>query len=177
MSKIVKYVGFDVHKNTIAVAVAEEGKRGEVREHGGITNAPALTKLLGKLGGPGVELRICYEAGPCGWGIQRQVAAAGQSCVVAAPSLIPSRPADRSKMDRRDAMKLARLHARVNARRRRSRCCKRAARPPDGSDREAPGRLDAGAGRLGSARAPGHGDGFSSHYRRRIGRHQPVLES
>jgi len=54
MSKTVKYVGLDVHKNTVAVAVAEDGKRGEVREHGEITNTPtALTKLLGKLGGLG----------------------------------------------------------------------------------------------------------------------------
>ena len=111
MSKTVKYVGLDVHKNTIAVAVAEDGKRGEVREHGEIANTPtALTKLLGKLGGPGIELHICYEAGPCGYGIQRQVAAAHHSCVVVAPSLIPSRPGDRIKTDRRDAVKLARLH-------------------------------------------------------------------
>ena len=98
MSSTVKHVGLDVHKNTIAVAVAEDGKRAEVREHGEIANTPAaLTKLLGKLGGPGVELHICYEAGPCGYGIQRQAAAAGHSCVVVAPSLIPSRPGDRSR--------------------------------------------------------------------------------
>ena len=111
MSQSVKYVGLDVHKETIAVAVAEDGKRSEVREHGEIANTPAaLTKLFGKLGGPGVELHICYEAGPCGYGIQRQVVAAGHSCVVVAPSLIPSRPGDRIKTDRRDAVKLARLH-------------------------------------------------------------------
>ena len=111
MSETVKYVGLDVHKITIAVAVAEGGKRAEVREHGEIANTPAaLTKLLGKLGGPGVELHICYEAGPCGYGIQRQVAAAGYSCAVVAPSLIPRRPGDRIKTDRRDAVKLARLH-------------------------------------------------------------------
>jgi len=64
------YVGLDVHKDTIAVAVAEDGKRAEVREHGEIANTPAaLTKLLGKLGGPDVELYICYEAGSCGYGI------------------------------------------------------------------------------------------------------------
>jgi hypothetical protein len=56
MSQSVMYVGLDVHKDTIAVAVAEDGKRAEVREHGEIANTPAaLTKLLGKLGGPGVE--------------------------------------------------------------------------------------------------------------------------
>jgi len=110
MTKAVKYVGLDVHKNTIAVAVAEDGKRGEVREHGEIANTPAaLAKLLDKLGGSGVERHVCYEAGPCGYGIQRQVAA-GHHCVVVAPSLIPSRPGDRIKTDRRDAVKLARLH-------------------------------------------------------------------
>ena len=111
MSQLVKYVGLDVHKDTIAVAVAEESKRAEVREHGEIANTPAaLTRLLGKLGGPGVELNVCYEAGPCGYGIQRQVAAAGHSCAVVAPSLIPQRPGDRIKTDHRDAVKLARLH-------------------------------------------------------------------
>lgn len=105
------YVGLDVHKDTIAVAVAEDGKRAEVREHGEIANTPAaLTKLLGKLGGPDVELYICYEAGPCGYGIQRQVTAFGHNCAVVAPSLIPRRPGDRIKTDRRDAVKLARLH-------------------------------------------------------------------
>jgi len=110
MTKAVKYVGLDVHKNTIAVAVAEDGKRGEVREHGEIANTPAaLAKLLDKLGGSGDERHVCYEDGPCGYGIQRQVTAAGHNCVVVAPSLIPSRPGDRIKTDRRDAVKLARL--------------------------------------------------------------------
>jgi transposase len=111
MSQSVKYVGLDVHKDTIAVAVAEGDSRSEVREHGEIANTPvALSKLLVKLGGPGIVLNICYEAGPCGYGIQRQAAAAGHSCVVVAPSLIPRRPGDRIKTDRRDALKLARLH-------------------------------------------------------------------
>ena len=111
MRQTVMYVGLDVHKDTIAVAVAEDGKRAEVRELGEIANTrAAMTKLLGKLGGPGVELHICYEAGPCGYGIQRQVTAAGHSCAVVAPSLSPRRPGDRIKTDRRDAVKLARLH-------------------------------------------------------------------
>ena len=98
MSWSVKYVGLDVHKDTIAVAVADDGKRAEVRELGEIANTPAaLMKLLGKLGGPVVELHICYEAGPCGYGIQRQVTAAGYSCAVVAPSLIPRRSGDRFK--------------------------------------------------------------------------------
>lgn len=107
MEQSVKYVGLDVHKDTIVVAVAADDTRSEVREHGEIANTPtALTKLLGKLDGPGVELHICYEAGPCGYGIQRQVTASGYSCAVVAPSLIPRR----LKTDRRDAMKRARLH-------------------------------------------------------------------
>jgi len=111
MNDLVKYVGLDVHKDTIAIAVAEADKRDEVREHGEISNTPAaLKKLLGKLGGPGVELQICYEAGPCGYGIQRQVTSAGHNCAVVAPSLIPRRPGDRIKTDRRDAAMLARLH-------------------------------------------------------------------
>jgi transposase len=63
-----------------------------------------------KLGHHGVALRFCYEAGPCGYGIQRQLSAAGHDCVVAAPSLIPKRPGDRIKTDRRDASSLAKLH-------------------------------------------------------------------
>ncbi len=87
MTKAVKYVDLDMHKNTIAVA--EDGKRGEVREHGEIANTPAaLTKLLGTLGGSGVGVHVCYEAGPCVYGIQRQAAAAGHRCVVVAGVLI-----------------------------------------------------------------------------------------
>ncbi|WP_048880793.1 IS110 family transposase, partial [Acidocella aminolytica] len=58
----------------------------------------------------GHELRFCYEAGPCGYGIQRQIAAAGHECIVVAPSLIPKKPGDRIKTDRRDANDLAKLH-------------------------------------------------------------------
>src|SRR5271155_4166617 len=67
MEKPITYVGLDVHKDTIAVALVEMGKRGEVREHGKIANTPAaLTTLAGKLARTGAELRFCYEAGPCG---------------------------------------------------------------------------------------------------------------
>ncbi len=70
MDKSSSYVGLDVHKDTIAVAVAEEGKRGEMREHGKIANTPAaLTKLANKLARGGRALKFCYEAGPCGCGI------------------------------------------------------------------------------------------------------------
>ena len=58
----------------------------------------------------GSELRFCYEAGPCGYGIQRQLTLAGHDCVVVAPSLIPRKPGERIKTDRRDAINLAKLH-------------------------------------------------------------------
>ena len=91
-------------KEGIVVAVAEGGMRGEVRESGRIANtAGALNRLMRKLGGAGVGFRFCYEAGPCGYGIQRHLSAHGQQCVVVAPSLIPKRAADRVKTDRRDA--------------------------------------------------------------------------
>src|SRR6516164_1760649 len=107
----ITYVGLDVHKEGIVVAVAEGGLRGEVREYGRIANtAAALDRLMRKLGSTGVRLRFCYEAGPCGYGIQRHLSARGHDCVVVAPSLIPKRAGDRVKTDRRDAAGLARLH-------------------------------------------------------------------
>jgi transposase len=107
----ITYVGLDVHKDGVVVAVAEGGIRGEVREYGRIANTPeALDRLVRKLGRDGVRLRFCYEAGPCGYGIQRHLSARGQECVVVAPSLIPKRAGDRVKTDRRDAASLARLH-------------------------------------------------------------------
>jgi transposase len=107
----ITYVGLDVHKEGIVVAIAEGGLRGEVREYGRIANtATALDRLVRKLGGESIRLRFCYEAGPCGYGIHRHLSAHGQECVVVAPSLIPKRPGDRVKTDRRDAAGLARLH-------------------------------------------------------------------
>jgi transposase len=111
MADCITYVGLDVHKEEVFVALAEGGLRGAVRDYGRIANTPAaLTRLVGKLGRDGVTLRFCYEAGPCGYGIQRQLSAAGHDCVVVAPSLIAKRPGDRVKTDRRDAANLAKLH-------------------------------------------------------------------
>jgi transposase len=107
----ITYVGLDVHKEGIVVAVAEGGLRGEVRDYGRIANTvTALQRLVRKLDHQEVQLRFCYEAGPCGYGIQRQLSAAGHDCIVVAPSLIPKRPGDRIKTDRRDASSLAKLH-------------------------------------------------------------------
>src|SRR5271155_1330558 len=107
----ITYVGLDVHKDSVFVALAGGGLRGEVRDYSRIVNTPAaLARLAGKLGRDGVTLRFCYEAGPCGYGIQRQLSAAGHDCVVVAPSLIPKRAGDRVKTDRRDTAGLARLH-------------------------------------------------------------------
>ena len=108
MDKPITYVGLDVHKDTIAVALAEAGGRKDVREYGKISNTPtALKALAAKLSRVGSELRFCYEAGPCGYGNQRQLSLAGHDCVVVAPSLIPRKPGDRIKTDRRDAISLA----------------------------------------------------------------------
>src|SRR5437764_15468894 len=75
----ITYIGLDVHKDTIAVALAEPGRRGEVREYGKIANTPAALKvLLGKLTRRGRILRFCFQAGPCGYGIQWQLTAAGR---------------------------------------------------------------------------------------------------
>jgi transposase len=107
-------VGLDVHKDSIVVSLAEaglRGSRGEVREYGKIANtAAAVEKLARKLAAKGNELQFCYEAGPCGYGIQRQLSGMGHQCDVVAPSLTPRKPGERIKTDRRDANKLARLH-------------------------------------------------------------------
>lgn len=111
MEKIITYVGLDVHKDTISVASAEAALREEVREHGKIPNTPAaMNALLKRLASERKTLRFCYEAGPCGYGIQRQIASAGHECAVVAPSLIPRKPGARIKTDRRDALNLAKLH-------------------------------------------------------------------
>jgi transposase len=102
----VRWIGLDVHADTIAVAVAEPD--GEVRALGIIPNRPeSIRKLVKKLGPVGV-LRACYEAGPTGYVVYRQLTALGVHCEVVAPTLVPTKAGDRVKTDRRDAAKLAR---------------------------------------------------------------------
>ncbi len=100
------YVGMDAHKATIAVALARPGQE-RPRFWGTIPNTPeAVRKLVGKLGEPG-QLQCAYEAGPTGYGLQRQLTTLGAACIVAAPSLILRKQGDRVKTDRRDAEHLA----------------------------------------------------------------------
>jgi len=105
------YVGLDVHKATVSVAIAEGGRGGEVRSIGTVVNdAGQISKLVERLSKGGRELQFCYEAGPCGYGLHRQLTGLGHDCIVVAPSLIPMKAGDRVKTDRRDAMMLAKLH-------------------------------------------------------------------
>jgi transposase len=104
------FVGLDEAKDSIAVAIAEPGRQGEVRDYGSIANTPeALTKLVRKLGRPR-DLSFAVEAGPCGYETYRHLKSLGADCIVVAPSKTPRRPGDRIKNDRRDAATLARLH-------------------------------------------------------------------
>ena len=103
-----RYVGLDVHRATISVAIADADQA--VVSYGKIPNEPtAIHKLTQRLGGPDKILHVAYEAGPTGYVVQRQLSELGIDCVVVAPSLIPVRAGDRVKTDRRDALKLARL--------------------------------------------------------------------
>jgi transposase len=103
------YVALDTSKLRNAVAIASEGRDGEVRYLGEIDNTPAATgKLVRKLAKRHPAVTFCYEAGPTGYGLYRQITGLGHECIVVAPSLIPQKPDDRVKTNRRDALSMAR---------------------------------------------------------------------
>jgi transposase len=106
VKKSIRFLGLDVHAETIAAAVAESD--GEVRFLGMIPNRPEPVRRLIRKLEPVGTLRACYEAGPCGYGLYWLLAEFGVKCDVVAPTLIPVKPGDRVKTDRRDAEKLAR---------------------------------------------------------------------
>jgi transposase len=105
------FIGLDTSKLKISVAVAEGDRTGEVRFFGDISAEPAsVAAMVTKLAKRGAKLHFCYEAGPTGYDLHRQITGLGHNCQVVAPSLIPKRPGDRIKTNRRDAVSLARLH-------------------------------------------------------------------
>ncbi len=107
MSTSLVYVGLDVHKDSITIAVAREGRGGaehwKTIPYDGVRLRKALQLLVKEVG----VLRVCYEAGPTGFGLCRRLRKAGMDCIVVAPSLVPGKPGERIKTDRRDARKLA----------------------------------------------------------------------
>ena len=108
MKNKVRFLGLDVHAETIAIAIAEPD--GEVRSLGTIANrADSIRKLVKKLG-PVAQLKACYEAGPTGYVLYWQLAELGVACEVIAPTLVPMKAGDRVKTDRRDAERLARSY-------------------------------------------------------------------
>jgi transposase len=112
MHTITLYLGLDVHKDSITLAIAEPGSKGELRLFGTITNdLGRLEVALGRIrkAHPGANLEVAYEAGPCGFGIARRLKQLQVPCLVAAPSLIPKQPGSPFKTDKRDARTIARL--------------------------------------------------------------------
>lgn len=112
MQTITLYVGLDVHKDSITIAIAQAGAKGEIRLFGTITNdLHSIEKTLTRIrkAHPGAHLEVAYEAGPCGFGIARRFKQLKVPCVVAAPSLIPKQPGSPFKTDKRDARTIARL--------------------------------------------------------------------
>jgi transposase len=111
MKKTIKNIGLDVHKNSISIGIADDGRDGDVRYYGKIENdMNQLDKVIRKLISKGAVLRFVYEAGPCGYGIYRYLTQNGVDCVVVAPSKIPQQSGNRLKNDKRDCLSLARLH-------------------------------------------------------------------
>ena len=105
------FVAFDVAKKKHAIAIAEGGRTGEVRFLGDVENSPLpIERTIKRLAGRYDRLHVCFEAGPTGYGLYRQIQALGHDCMVVAPALIPKRSGERIKTNRRDAVTLARLN-------------------------------------------------------------------
>ena len=136
------FVGIDTSKLRHAVAIAEAGRTGEVRFLGEIENSEAATiKLVKKLAARHRRLTFCYEAGPTGYGLHRLIKRLGHECMVVAPSLIPKKPGDRVKTNRRDALNLAS-------------CCAPENSPRSGFRMRGTRRCGTGAGARGRGRRP-----------------------
>jgi len=109
--KSIKFIGMDVHKKTITIAIANQDSRGSARSYGTINNDfDAIDKFCRKMVSTTSRLNFVYEAGPCGYNIHRHLTKNGFGCMIAAPSMIPKKSGDRIKNDKRDAKMLARLH-------------------------------------------------------------------
>ena len=112
MEQSTRFVGMDVHKETIVVAVTATGEVGKATAYGTFPNTAAglekLVKRLRQAGGGAIK--FCYEAGPCGYGGHRTLTKMGEDCMVVAPSMIPRKSGERQKTDKRDASSLAVLH-------------------------------------------------------------------
>ena len=104
------FIGIDTSKSRNAVAIAEGVRGGEVRFLGEFpATEAAMRKFVAKLAAKYSRLTFCYEAGPTGYGLYRLIKSLGHECIVVAPSLIPKKPGERVKTNRRDALSLAKL--------------------------------------------------------------------
>ena len=112
MEQPTRFIGMDVHKETIVAAITAAGEVGKAMSYGTCPNTPAsLEKLVKRLREAGTgPMKFVYEAGPCGYGVHRSLIKLGEDCMVAAPSMIPRKSGDRQKNDKRDAASLATLH-------------------------------------------------------------------